>query len=210
VSFEIWIAFTLATSALLTLPGPSVMLMVSAALAHGRRAAWVTVPGVMLGDFVAMTASLIGAGAVLAASAALFTALKLVGAAYLIWLGVRLWRAPTTGPGDEFADAPNYGSPRALFQNAFIVTALNPKTIVFFVAFMPQFIDPSMPALPQIVLLEGTFLTLAAINGAMWVMLAGGMRLRLRRPQTRRLANRIGAGFLVGAGGLTASLSRAQ
>lgn len=210
MSFEIWIAFTLATAALLTLPGPSVMLMVSAALAHGRRAAWVTVPGVMLGDFVAMTASMAGAGAILAASAALFTALKLIGAAYLIWLGIRLWRAPTTDPEDDMAEAPKHGGPRALFQNAFVVTALNPKTIVFFVAFMPQFIDPSMPALPQIATLEATFLTLAAINGAIWVMLAGGMRQRLRQAHARRLANRVGAGFLIGAGGLTATLSRAQ
>lgn len=205
MSIEVWLAFSLATAALLALPGPSVLLMASAALAHGRRAAWVTVPGVVLGDFVAMTTSLLGAGALLAASATLFTVLKFVGAGYLIWLGIKLWRAPPT-PIDT--DAKNTGTPRQLFTNAFIVTALNPKTIVFFVAFMPQFIDPATPAIPQIVVLESTFLALATINGAIWVLLASGIRQRLKRPEALRLANRVGAGFLVGAGGVTASLSR--
>ena len=93
MSLELWIAFTLASAALLAVPGPTVLLVVSYALGRGRSSAVATVPGVTLGDFTAMTLSLLGAGAILAASATLFTAMKLLGAAYLFWLGIQLWRA---------------------------------------------------------------------------------------------------------------------
>ena len=93
MSLELWIAFVAASAVVLTVPGPTVMLVVSYALRRGRATGWATVPGVALGDFTAMTASLLGAGAVLAASATLFAVLKYAGAAYLIWLGIKLWRA---------------------------------------------------------------------------------------------------------------------
>jgi len=201
MSLEIWIAFALATTALLAVPGPTVLIVVSYALNGGRTTGWATVPGVTLGDFTAMTVSLLGAGAVLAASATLFTILKLAGGAYLIWLGVQLWRAKPNPVA--FADEPLKVGRRQMFWNAFIVTALNPKGIVFFIAFVPQFVDPAHPALPQFVVLEATFVTLAAINVAIWAMLAGELRARFRNPRTMRLVNRIGSGFLIGAGLLT-------
>jgi threonine/homoserine/homoserine lactone efflux protein len=208
VTIEIWIAFALASAAMLAIPGPTVMLVVSYALGYGRRSGLATVPGVTLGDFTAMTISLAGAGAVLATSATLFTALKLAGAGYLVWLGVKLWRsepAPVAVPGG--AHVP--GDLRRMFWNSYVVTALNPKSIVFFVAFVPQFIDPAAPLLPQVIVLEATFLTLAAINIALWAVMVGAMRERFRRPETLRLVNRIGGGFLVGAGALTAMVRRA-
>ena len=97
MSFELWMTFALASAALLTIPGPTVLLVVSYALGGGRRTGWATVPGVTLGDFTAMTVSLLGAGAILAASATLFTVMKLAGAAYLVWLGIQLWRQPDGG-----------------------------------------------------------------------------------------------------------------
>ncbi len=207
MSWEIWLAFTLASAALLMAPGPTVMLVVSYALGRGRASGWATVPGVALGDLVAMTASLLGAGAILAASATLFTALKFVGAGYLVWLGLKLWRAPTTLAEPTAALREKSGG--AMFLNAFAVTALNPKSIVFFIAFAPQFVDPAAPALPQFAEMEATFVTLAAINAALWAMLAGELRARARRPTTLRLVNRIGAGCLIGAGLLTAAVRRA-
>ena len=206
MSIEVWIAFVVASSVLLAVPGPTVMLVVSYALGRGKQTGWATVPGVTLGDFTAMTASLLGAGAVLAASATLFTALKLAGAAYLIWLGIGLWRAEPKLAGLE--DASSGASNSAMFWNAFIVTALNPKSIVFFVAFVPQFVDPSMAVLPQFVILEATFLFLAALGAAIWAILAGNLRDRFRRPETLRKVNRAGAGFLIGAGLLTAATQR--
>jgi len=207
MSFEIWLAFAVTSAALLAAPGPTVMIVVSFALGHGRKSGWATVPAVTLGDFTAMTVSLLGAGVVLAASATLFTVLKLAGAAYLIWLGVRLWRAEPTLP-DAPVDDGKGGSYRKMFLNAYVVTALNPKTIVFFVAFVPQFVDPAGAAFPQFALLEATFLALAALNAAIWAILAGALRARFRRTETLRFANRLGVAFLIGAGALTAAVRR--
>ena len=206
MDWEMWAAFTTATVVLLAIPGPTVILVISYALSHGRSSGWVTVPGVALGDFTAMTVSLLGAGAVLAASATLFTILKILGALYLIWLGVRLWRArPQT---DALLGMGRLADHRSMFWNALIVTALNPKGIVFFVAFVPQFIDANRPLFAQFAILEATFLTLAAANVALWAVLAGHLRRQFQRPSALRLMNRIGGSFLIGAGLLTAIARR--
>jgi len=204
---DLWLAFMLASAVLLAIPGPTVMLVVSYALARGRGTAWATVPGVTLGDFVAMTVSLAGAGAVLAASATLFTALKLAGAAYLVWLGLALWRAPAAADGPRAA--PIRGERRAMFRRCFVVTALNPKSIVFFIAFMPQFVDPARPLAMQVAILEASFLTLAAINTLLWALAAGEMRARIARPRVLRAMQRMGGAMLIGAGALTALARRA-
>ena len=207
MSLEIWAAFALASAVLLTIPGPTVMLVVSYALGRGRDIAWATVPGVALGDLTAMTVSLAGAGAVLAASANLFTVLKLCGAAYLVWLGIGLWRAaPEKLKLARGAQAPKEGS--RMFWNAYVVTALNPKSIVFFIAFVPQFVVADAPLLPQFTIMIATFVGLAAVNTALWALLVGEMRQRFERPETLRLINRIGGGFLIGAGVLTALTRR--
>jgi threonine/homoserine/homoserine lactone efflux protein len=174
---DLWLAFALASALLLASPGPTVMLVVSYAIGGGRQTGWATVPGVALGDFTAMTISLLGAGAVLAASATLFTMLKLAGAVYLVWLGVQLWRADPSG--QELAAAKPAGS-RAMFWHAYAVTALNPKSIVFFIAFVPQFVTPGRALWPQFVILELTFVALAAANAALWAVLAGQVRARFR------------------------------
>ena len=202
MSIELWVAFVVASSIVLAVPGPTVMLVISYALGRGSGTGWATVPGVALGDLTAMTVSLIGAGAILAASASLFAILKLAGAAYLIWLGVALWRSQSGLP--EAETTCSTGPRRAMFWNAYVVTALNPKSIVFFIAFVPQFVDPAAPLLPQLAVLETTFVLLAAANSALWAILGGQLAARVRHPTTRKAANRIGGGFLVGAGMLTA------
>lgn len=206
MSWEFWIAFALASAALLAIPGPTVIVVASYALAKGRSSAWATVPGVTLGDFTAMTVSVLGAGAILAASATLFTALKLLGAAYLVWLGIQLWRAdPSPEAMTGTTAAPQR---RRMFWNAYIVTALNPKSIVFFIAFVPQFVDPTRPLALQFIILETTFLFLAAVNVAVWALLIERVRGRFQRPSTLRAVNRIGGSFLIGAGLLTAVTRR--
>lgn len=207
MAFETWLAFVAAATALLMIPGPTVLLVITYALSEGRRSALYTVVGVTLGDFLAMTLSLAGLGALLAASALAFTALKWVGAAYLIYLGIRLWRAPASLDG---AVAEVGGRPaRSMAWHAFVVTALNPKSIVFFVAFLPQFMTAATPLLPQMAILEATFLTLAALNALVYALVASGARQTIRRPAVLRWMHRAGGGVLIGAGLLTLAWRRA-
>jgi threonine/homoserine/homoserine lactone efflux protein len=197
VAFEHWVAFAVASTVLLLIPGPTVLLVVSYALGHGRRSATAIVTGVALGDLTAMTASVLGLGAILAASAAVFTVLRWIGGAYLIYLGIKLWRAPI-----QTADAgpvPQVSTARML-GHAYAVTALNPKSIVFFVAFLPQFLTLARPFLPQVVILETTFVLLATVNAAMYALLASAARQRMREPLVQRIMNRTGGSLLIGAG----------
>jgi len=166
MSFEHWFAFAAASAVLLAIPGPTILLVISYALGHGRKTAGATVAGVALGDFTAMTASMLGLGALLATSAAIFTVLKWVGAAYLIWLGIKLWRAPVAAGGDADVETTPTERPLRIFFHTYAVTALNPKSIVFFVAFLPQFLDLGQPLFTQMAIFELTFLTLAIVNAS--------------------------------------------
>lgn len=209
MSFEAWLAFAVASAVLLAIPGPTILLVISYALGHGRKAAGATVGGVALGDFTAMTASMVGLGALLATSATLFTALKWIGAAYLIYLGIRLWRAPVAGT----QDAPDAGAlpkdrPLRIFLHTYFVTALNPKSIIFFVAFLPQFLNTAEPILPQMIAFEATFLVLATLNAAFYAYLASVARTAIRKPTVQRTVNRVGGSLMIGAGLLTAGWKR--
>ena len=143
MEFEVWAAFVAASAVLLIIPGPTVLLVVSYALGRGWRVAAPVAVGVALGDFTAMSLSMLGVGALLASSAALFTLLKWAGAAYLIWLGVKLWRAGGTLEASARTDTV---PALRMLAHAWLVTTLNPKSIVFFVAFLPQFLDPAAPS----------------------------------------------------------------
>ncbi len=192
-----WLAFVAASAVLLAIPGPTVLLVISYALGHGRKPAAAIVAGVALGDFTAMTASMLGLGAILATSAVLFTGLRWLGGAYLIFLGVKLWRAPAGAAGFEAAPA---AGPLRMFAHAYAVTALNPKGILFFVAFVPQFLDGSRAFLPQVAILVGTFVTMATMNSLGFAILASAARERLKQPRVQRVVNRAGGFLLVGAG----------
>jgi threonine/homoserine/homoserine lactone efflux protein len=201
---ELWLAFLVAASGLILFPGPTILLVVGYAVASGVRPAMASMIGVVLGDVVAMTASFVGLGALLAASALLFTAMKWIGAAYLVYLGVRLWRAPDIPPDQETVAAAAQVPVRAMVWRAFAVTVLNVKSILFFTAFMPQFMDPREPALPQMLLLGGTFVALVLPITAACILMSGRARRLLRTPSACRRFNRIGGGAMIGAGALTA------
>jgi threonine/homoserine/homoserine lactone efflux protein len=208
VSIETWLAFAAASAVMLAIPGPTILLVISYALGHGRRTTLATVTGVTLGDFTAMTASLAGLGALLATSSALFTVLKLVGAAYLMFLGVKLWRAPiTTGPMGDNDNLPEE-KPLKILLHAYVVTALNPKSIIFFIAFVPQFLDLGKPFLPQTLILEATFLCLAALNAFVYGLLADMARGYIRKASVQRVVNRTGGTLLIAAGAVTAGYRR--
>jgi threonine/homoserine/homoserine lactone efflux protein len=207
VTIAPWLAFAAASAILLMIPGPTVLLVVSYALGQGWRAALPVAIGVALGDFTAMTLSLLGIGALLAASATLFTALKLIGAAYLIWLGVKLWRA-----GDRLDADPRteVASRSRMLAHAWLVTALNPKSLMFFVAFLPQFVSPSVDFLTQMVVFEATFLMLAFANALGYGLVASRARAVVRNPRAIRAFNRVGGGLLIGAGAVAAAVRTAR
>jgi threonine/homoserine/homoserine lactone efflux protein len=198
MSTEHWLAFVAASAVLLAIPGPTILLVISYALGHGRKVAGASVAGVALGDFTAMTASMLGLGALLAASATLFTVLKWIGAAYLVYLGIKLWRAPVGAAGAQTETTA--ARPGRIFLHTYVVTALNPKSIVFFVAFLPQFLDLSKPVLPQMVIFETTFLVLATLNAAIYALAASAARSAVGRAEVQRVVNRVGGGLLIGAG----------
>lgn len=211
MAFEVWLAFAVASAILVAIPGPTVMLVVSYVLSRGRSSAWATVPGVALGDLTAITASMAGAGALMATSAVLFSAMKLAGAAYLVWLGIKLWRSTprvTEPQGNANDGGQENDSFNSLFWKAYIVTALNPKGMVFFVAFVPQFVNLDAALLPQLFFLVITFVVLATINVIVWALLTGKLRRYMARPGLQQLVNRTGATFLLGAGLITASIKQ--
>lgn len=204
MTLHIWLTFVLAATLILVIPGPTIILVVSQAVAHGRRSVVPIVAGVFLGDFTAMTLSLVGLGALMSASATLFTLFKWIGALYLISLGIKLWRLKPE-KSSEPQDLKEK-SARSLFKSSYIVTALNPKSIAFFVAFLPQFIDPLQPVLAQSILLGSTFLFLATVNATLYALFAGQLRESMKKRRVRRWFNRCGASALIGAGVFTAGM----
>ena len=194
----LYLAFVAAASVLLVFPGPTVLMVIGYGLAEGRKSVWSLVAGVCLGDAVACAGSLAGLGALLSASAAAFTVVKTIGAIYLVWLGIGMLRS------GNLAAVPAPSPAGRKLVHAFTVTVLNPKTILFFVAFLPQFVSPQAPALPQLALLGTTFVLLGVVNTTAYALLAGSIGGRIRDPRFVGTLRRVGGGSLIGAGVLTA------
>ena len=208
MDISLWLAFAAASTALLLVPGPTVLLVLAYAIGQGSRVAVPTAFGVALGDLIAMSASLLGLGALVLASATLFGLLKWIGALYLIWLGVgMIRRAGDIAP--DFEASPKRITPRQAFASAAMVTALNPKSIVFFIAFVPQFLNPEAPLFAQSAILVATFVGLGTINALAYAVLAARMTRTIRRPGVIRWFARLGGAALVAMGVLTAGLRRA-
>lgn len=207
MDLQLWHTFVVASVVLLTIPGPTIILVLTYALTQGRKVALASAAGVALGDLIAMSASLAGLGALVLASATLFTIIKWIGAIYLVWMGIGMIRSAgqaTVGA----ADAPALPAGR-VFRHAVTVTALNPKSIVFFIAFVPQFIRPEASLLPQFGVLIATFVALAFANALMFALLADRLRGTIRKPAVLRWMTRAGGGVLVAMGAATATLRRA-
>ncbi len=208
MDLHIWLAFCIAAIIILVIPGPTILLVVSQAITHGRKSVIPLVAGVTAGDFTAMTFSLLGLGAILATSSVLFSILKWIGALYLIYLGIRQWRSPA--PEKATSHDPSSDSGFKLFKRSYIVTSLNPKGIAFFIAFMPQFIVPGDSTVFQMIILGSTFLVLATINAALYALFAGYLRHTLVKQGSRKWFNRCGGSALIGAGCLTAAMQRSS
>jgi threonine/homoserine/homoserine lactone efflux protein len=197
MDLAVWLAFAAASATILAIPGPTILLVASYAIGLGWRVAAPMAAGVALGDFLAMTVSLFGLGALLASSAALFTVVKTAGALYMMWLGIKLIRSGVRVEADGRRDA---AGPHRMFGHAFVVTALNPKSILFFVAFVPQFLDPAAPFAPQAAILVATFVTLAFFNALAVAWLASRAGRFAAGERGRRIAGALGGSALMGAG----------
>jgi threonine/homoserine/homoserine lactone efflux protein len=202
---ELWLAFAAASAILLVIPGPTILTVISYSVAHGGRANLPLVAAVALGDSTALVVSLLGLGALLAASAFWFTVVKWVGGLYLLYLGIRLLRSGVSVDAERTAAVT--ASRWRLFVNTYLVTALNPKGIVFFVAFLPQFIDPASPVASQLWILSITFVVMASINAALYAVFAASARRLLTTPRAQRRFNLAG-GTLLSAAGAWALLAK--
>jgi len=198
MSIEIWLAFVAASAILLIIPGPTILTVISYSMAQGRRANVPLVAAVALGDSTALVVSLLGLGALLATSAFWFTVVKCAGGLYLLYLGIKLLRAGISSAEMLAPAAP--ASRWRLFANTYLVTALNPKGIVFFVAFLPQFIDPSINAAQQLWVFAVTFVALATLNATLYAVFAASARQLLASPRAQRRFNLAGGSLLSMAG----------
>jgi threonine/homoserine/homoserine lactone efflux protein len=195
-------AFALASLVLAVTPGPGVVYIVTRTLAQGRRAGLASVAGVALGNLGNALAASLGLAALLIASTLAFDAVRYAGAAYLVYLGVQVLRAEA--PADAAAAGASPSLPRTL-RDGFAVALLNPKTALFFAAFLPQFIDPARAAVPQCVLFGGAFVAIAACSDTAYVLAAGVAAPALGRMRRARSFGRgLTAAIYIGLGAFSA------
>jgi homoserine/homoserine lactone efflux protein len=193
------IAFVAAVTVLMAIPGPNVALIVANSVAHGARYGLLTVAGTSTAMVLQLGLVAIGMTPLLGALGSWFELLRWIGVAYLVYLGIREWRAPAV---DLTRTPPEGKSPRRMFTRALLVSMTNPKTLLFYGAFFPQFVSAHHPFLPQVVLLSATFVAIAVLVDGGWALAAA--RARRLLASRGRLRNRIAGGMLMGAGAVLA------
>jgi homoserine/homoserine lactone efflux protein len=200
MNWHLFTAFILMTIVLILVPGPVVTLVVSTGATKGVRAGLTTVAGTATGNAVLVTAIAFGLSWVLAHAIYLFEVLRWVGAAYLIWLGIKAWRSAEQTARPIQSDGVH-------FRRGLLVAVSNPKGIAFFSAFLPQFVDPRLPAGPQLAMMCAVSVTLGAVSDSCWAILSGLGRAWFMKPARAKLLGRASGLTLIG-GGLWLSLAR--
>jgi threonine/homoserine/homoserine lactone efflux protein len=195
------LAFTGASLVLALIPGPAVVYLLTQTLSHGRRAGLASVGGVALGNLVNAAAALLGLAAILKASETAFTVVKLLGALYLVFLGLRALQARSTSPA-LVAAGKSAARHQSVFRDGVLVAAFNPKTTLFFAAFLPQFIDPTAASpLAQGLFLAAIFVAIALCTDTLYVLTASGLEgVIRRRPRWLPLGRYLGAATFVSLG----------
>lgn len=201
MNWQLFSAFLVITAILVIVPGPIVTLVIATGASRGIRAAMQTVIGTTLGNAVLLVCIASGLSMIVQASAAVFDVLRWAGAAYLVWLGIQAWRHA----GAASAAVPVGGHVHA--WRGFIVAITNPKTIAFFTAFLPQFIDPTLPVERQLIVMCAVTVVIAGLLDAAWGVAAGYGRAYLMKPKQNLWLGRISGLVLIG-GGIWLSLQR--
>lgn len=206
MDFHSWLGFAAASLVMAIIPGPGVASIIGFAFSGGRKVALSSVAGMAVGNAIAISVSLAGAGAILGASALAFNILKWIGALYLI--GIGLYAIFKSSDKSVEASAPSAISPHAAFMTNVAVGTFHPKTILFFVAFASQFINPNEPYIPQALILVVTFTLIAATTDALYALTASKASGWIRRPNIRKWCQRAGGGVIVTAGVAMAAMRR--
>ena len=201
MNFQLFSAFLVITTVLILTPGPIVTLVISTGATQGVRAALATVAGTTLGNAVLLAAIALGLNWVLANAAVLFSALRWTGALYLIYLGLKAWR------GAASEAEPAAPDPRVHFGRGLLVALTNPKTIVFFTAFLPQFVDPKLPSAPQLAAMCVATVLFAGLSDTVYALASGYGRAWFLKPGRQKWLGRASGGVLI-AGGVWLSLAR--
>lgn len=203
MSLAVWLAFLAAAIVIAVSPGPGAVLSMSTGLRHGYRGAFVAILGLQAALLVQLCIVALGFGALLATSETAFAVLKLFGAAYLVWLGIQRWRAPT----QPLAEVPPARS-RSLFMQGLLVNLGNPKAIIFIGALVPQFIVPAAPLLPQYAAIAATLCLTDMLVMSGYALAALRLGGWFRDPATLGLQNRLFGGLFVSAGAALAVSAR--
>lgn len=201
MNYQFFSAFLLLTFILVLTPGPIVTLVLATGATRGVRAGLITVAGSTVGNALLITGIALGLSLVIAHAATIFEWLRWIGAAYLIWLGIQAWRHA----GVEAAVLAPRG--HVYFRRGFLAAITNPKTIAFFTAFLPQFIDPSLPAGHQLLVMCAVAITMAAVTDCGWAFVAGAGRSFFLRKASAKWLGRLSGLALIG-GGVWLSLAR--
>jgi homoserine/homoserine lactone efflux protein len=201
MNWHLFSAFLLITVVLFVTPGPIVTLIIATGARQGTKAALTTVAGASGGNALLLALIALGLGWILQTSAQVFDYLRWIGAAYLVWLGVQAWRH-AGAPAEAVAPAGHVHAWRG-----FVVAMTNPKTIAFFTAFLPQFIDPTLPVARQLLVMCACSVTLGSLLDAGWAVATGLGRAFFMQPQHNRLLGRLSSLVLIG-GGIWLSLAR--
>ncbi|AYH45417.1 homoserine/homoserine lactone efflux protein [Azoarcus sp. DN11] len=204
MNWNVWLVFLAAAVVIAVSPGPGAVLSMATGLSGGYRVALRAILGLQTALLIQLAIVVLGLGAVLAASATAFLVVKIAGAAYLIWLGVRKWRAPV----ELLEDGAEARDTRGVYLQGVLVNLTNPKAIVFMVALVPQFIDPRLPQWPQFFIIAATMIGTDIVVMSCYALLAGRCRHWLRSPRMMKAQNRVFGGMFVAAGSLLAASSR--
>lgn len=196
---ELYLAFVAATLVLCIVPGPVVTFLVATGIRQGPRDALIGLAGSSSALCIHMLLVVAGLAPLLSALGPWAEVLKLIGAAYLVWIGIQAWRAPIEREGPDALPTPRL-RPSVLYRRGLLISVTNPKTLAFYAAFFPQFIDASRAALPQFILLAISFVLISALSDGTYAVAAGRLAPHLKSPRAQIIRNKITGAVLTAAG----------